>query len=85
MEKGIEKIWVYRKDQKTNQLIKIDRFNPELHKKIFLKNLTGKVIGSLKNTKVDWNNPWVVGLGVGIILIIISDLIMLLYEKVSIQ
>lgn len=71
MERDFETMWVFRKDEKTHQLIKSYRFNSDLHKKLFWKNFFVK-IKTISTKKINLNNPWIVGLGVGIILLAIS-------------
>ena len=69
-EANIKTIWVYRKNEKAPQLIKADKFNSELHKKLFWKNLFIKV-KKLFPIKINWNNPWLVTIIGGLVLYII--------------
>lgn len=63
MKQEYKTVWVFRKDEKTHQLIKSDRFNPEFHKKLFWKNLSMKARKYFSQKKINWNNPWIVGSG----------------------
>lgn len=69
-EDNIKTIWVYTKNEKTQQLIKATKFNSKLHRKLFLKNLFIKVKKVLPK-KINWNNPWLVTIFGGLVLYII--------------
>lgn len=46
MDNDFETVWIYRRDEKNNQLIKAHRFDPQIHRRLFWKNL----FKSLKKT-----------------------------------
>lgn len=76
MKQDFKTMWVIRKDENTHQLIKSHRFNPELHKKLVLKNLIKEITEKLSRVRVDINNPWLVTIG-GVILTIVLSVIFL--------
>ena len=74
MTEEIETMLVRRKDNGEIQNIKAYRFNPEHHKKAFFRNWWKD---NVKSKKIDWNNPWIVGIGLITITAIISLIIKL--------
>lgn len=69
-------MWVVRKDEDSYQLIKAHRFNSELHRKLFWKNLIKEGAEKVSQIRFDINNPWLVGIGVAIFTVILSMILL---------